>query len=296
MSSVEVSGAGTVAAQPAGQVVEVAGTLRVRQPLTAEFSGKPCAYFKAEIEREEVYYERDSQGREERRTRTTTVYTNTKYGQCLVEDTSGKVGIDFDGADVEAVQTVKEPCPPPGQAQASGMIDGRAVRARQFQFDLHPQGKHSRSRHSGVRARRGAAGRADRQAGEGLEEQDLRHQPQIEGRAHDVAHQEGALAAHLHRAVARRRGRPAGVVGGEGGREENLRPHPEERAKRASRRMAACTDRGPSFETAAARPPQDEAASRSPLERAAETFSAASSVASRLAKQKRTTERIGSLA
>src|SRR6478736_6101358 len=115
MSSVEVSGAGTVAAQPAGQVVEVAGTLRVREPLTAEFSGKPCAYFKCEIEREEVYYERDSQGREERRTRTTTVYSNTKYGQCLVEDTGGKVGIDFDGADVEAIQTMKEPCAPPGQ-------------------------------------------------------------------------------------------------------------------------------------------------------------------------------------
>jgi hypothetical protein len=124
MSSVEVSGAGTVAAQPAGQVVEVAGTLRVRQPLAAEFSGQPCAYFKAEIEREEVYYERDSQGRDERRTRTTTVYTNTKYGRCLVEDPSGKVGIDFDGADVEAVQTVKEPCAPPGQAQASGIIGG----------------------------------------------------------------------------------------------------------------------------------------------------------------------------
>ena len=64
MSSVDVSGAGSVAAMPPGQVVEVAGTLRVRQPLTAEFSGQPCAYYKAEIEREEVYYERDSQGRD----------------------------------------------------------------------------------------------------------------------------------------------------------------------------------------------------------------------------------------
>ena len=124
MTTVEVSGAGTVATQPPGQVVEVAGTLRVRTPLTAEFSQKPCAYFKAEIEREEVYYERNSDGREERRTRTTTVYTNTKYGQCLVEDASGKVGIDFDGADVEAVQTVKEPCAPPGQGQTSGIIGG----------------------------------------------------------------------------------------------------------------------------------------------------------------------------
>ncbi|MEJ0076138.1 MAG: GIDE domain-containing protein [Alphaproteobacteria bacterium] len=124
MSSVEVSGAGTVAAQPAGQLVEVAGTLRVRTPLAAEFSGKPCAYYKAEIEREEAYYERDSQGREERRTRTTTVYSTMKFGQCLIEDGTGRVGIDFDGAEVEAIQTVNEPCAPPGQAQTSGMIGG----------------------------------------------------------------------------------------------------------------------------------------------------------------------------
>jgi E3 Ubiquitin ligase len=124
MTSVDVSGAGAVGALPPGQIVEVAGTLRVRTPLAAEFSGKPCAYFKAEIEREEVYYERNSDGRDERRTRTTTVYTNMKYGQCLVEDGTGKVGIDFEGADVEAVETVKEPCGAPGQGQASGIIGG----------------------------------------------------------------------------------------------------------------------------------------------------------------------------
>lgn len=124
MSSVDVSGAGTLAATPPGQLVEAAGTLRVRQPLTAEFSDKPCAYYKAEIEREEVYYERDSQGREERRTRTTTVYSNMKYGQCLIEDSTGRAGIDFDGAEVEAVQTVNEPCAPPGQTQIGGVIGG----------------------------------------------------------------------------------------------------------------------------------------------------------------------------
>ncbi len=47
-----------------------------------------------------------------------------KYGQCLIEDESGRVGIDFDGAEVEAIQTLKEPCAAPGQAQASGMIAG----------------------------------------------------------------------------------------------------------------------------------------------------------------------------
>ena len=124
MASTQHLGCGAVAREAPGRAVSVHGTLRVRAPLTAEFSQKPCAYFIAEIEREETYYERDSQGREERRTRTTTVYTNMKYGQCLIEDESGKVGIDFDGAKVEAVQTVNQPnAAPPGDAP-SGVVGG----------------------------------------------------------------------------------------------------------------------------------------------------------------------------
>jgi hypothetical protein len=122
MASLETSGAGSVAATAPGTVVEVKGTLRVRVPLKAEFSGQPAAYYKCEIEREETYYERDSNGRDERKTRTTTVYSNMKYGQCLVEDGSGRVGIDFDGAEVEAVQTVNEPTAPPGGG--GGVIGG----------------------------------------------------------------------------------------------------------------------------------------------------------------------------
>ena len=120
MASLETSGAGSVAAIAPGTVIEVKGTLRVRAPLKAEFSGQPAAYYKCEIEREETYYERDSSGKEERRTRTTTVYSNMKYGQCLVEDQTGKVGIDFDGAVVEAMQTVNEPTAAP--SGGSGML------------------------------------------------------------------------------------------------------------------------------------------------------------------------------
>jgi len=122
MTSLETSGAGSVAKLSPGMVVEVKGTLRVRSPLTAEFSGKPCAYFKAEIEREEVYYERDSQGRDQRKTRSTTVYSNMKHRQCLVEDSTGRIGIDFDDATVEAVQTVNEPTAEP--SSGSGIIGG----------------------------------------------------------------------------------------------------------------------------------------------------------------------------
>lgn len=122
MSSLETSGAGSVAQMAPGAAVEVKGTLRVRTPLIAEFSQQPAAYYKSEIEREETYYERDSQGRDERKTRTTTVYSNMKYGQCLVEDQTGKVGIDFDGAEVEAVQVVNEPTTAPGGG--GGVIGG----------------------------------------------------------------------------------------------------------------------------------------------------------------------------
>lgn len=125
MASLETSGAGSIAALAPGTLVEVKGTLRVRAPLQAEFSGQPAAYYKCEIEREETYYERDSNGRDERKTRTTTVYSNTKYGQCLIEDASGKVGIDFDGAEVEAVKTIEEPTAAPGGGGgATGVIGG----------------------------------------------------------------------------------------------------------------------------------------------------------------------------
>lgn len=120
MASLETSGAGAIGQLAPGTMVEVKGTLRVRSPLMAEFSQQPCAYFKAEIEREEVYYERDSQGRDQRKTRTTTVYSKMKYGQCLVEDQTGRVGLDFDGANVEAVQTMNEPTGAP--TSGSGLM------------------------------------------------------------------------------------------------------------------------------------------------------------------------------
>jgi hypothetical protein len=95
------------AAQAApGTLVKVIGTLRCQAPIVSEFSQQPCAYFKAEITREEVYYERDSDGKEQRRTRTTTVHTNSQNAACAIADDSGMVGIDFHGANVEAVKVL----------------------------------------------------------------------------------------------------------------------------------------------------------------------------------------------
>jgi hypothetical protein len=143
MASLETSGAGSVAQLPPGTAVEVKGTLRVRVPLAAEFSQQPAAWYKSEIEREETYYERDSQGRDQRRTRNTTVYQNMKYGQCLVEDQTGRVGIDFDGAEVEAVEVVNEPtADPSGPAGVVGgilnVVAGRNERYQRKENILAP--------------------------------------------------------------------------------------------------------------------------------------------------------------
>lgn len=126
MAAMPTTRAADLASLAPGTFVEVKGTLRVREPLLGEFSQKPAAYFNCEIQREEVYYQRNSKGESERRTRTTTIYTNMKYGSCLIEDESGRAGIDFDGAEVEAVQTVNEPTSNPhaGSSGAMGAVTG----------------------------------------------------------------------------------------------------------------------------------------------------------------------------
>ena len=114
MAATATSKAGEVGKVAAGTLVEVTGALRCAKPATAEFSQQPCVYFQAEIEREETYYERDSQGRDQRKTRTTTVHSNTKHVPCQVEDETGSVPLDLDGASIEAVPVIDEYTANPG--------------------------------------------------------------------------------------------------------------------------------------------------------------------------------------
>ena len=130
MASLETSGAGSVAQLAPGSVAEVKGTLRVRAPLDRRILQQPAAYYKSEIEREETYYERDSQGREERRPGPPRCTSNMQFGQCLVEDQTGRVGIDFDGAKVEAIQVVNEPTAAPSAGSAVGGVIGGTVGGR----------------------------------------------------------------------------------------------------------------------------------------------------------------------
>jgi hypothetical protein len=100
------SKAADIAKLAPGTLVKVKGTVRCAKPLIAEFSQQPCVYFRSEIEREEVYYDRDSDGKERRNTRKTSLHSNIQYAPCVVEDDSGTVAVDLEGADIEAIEAV----------------------------------------------------------------------------------------------------------------------------------------------------------------------------------------------
>jgi len=106
MAAIETSKASEVARLAPGTAVEVKGTLRCASPLVAEFSQTRCAYHKSEIQREVVEYRRGSDGKDERHTRTEPVHSNTRHARCTVEDTSGAVALNLEGADVEGEQVV----------------------------------------------------------------------------------------------------------------------------------------------------------------------------------------------
>jgi hypothetical protein len=95
------------------QQKEFKGTVRCDAPLTGELSGQPCVYYTMSVEEryEETYTERDSQGNTQTRTRTgsAVVASNTQHTRFLLDDGSGSIAVDFDGASVDARKVVTSP-------------------------------------------------------------------------------------------------------------------------------------------------------------------------------------------
>lgn len=93
------------------QQKEFKGTVRCDAPLTGELSGQPCVYYTMSVEEryEETYTERDSQGNTQTRTRTgsAVVASNTQHTRFLLDDGSGSIAVDFDGASVDACKVVE---------------------------------------------------------------------------------------------------------------------------------------------------------------------------------------------
>jgi hypothetical protein len=183
MASTPPSTAAQAAQATPGTLVKIIGTLRCQSPVTSEFSQQPCAYFKAEITREEVYYDRDSDGKERRNTRTITVHSNTQNAACAVADSSGMVGIDFQGAEVEAVKVLERTGNPNTGSGFMGVLSAiGSAGDRYIEYILAPD--------SPVYVLAEA-----RSGGQRLAQQDVRHQPQVGGGAHQGPRLQHEMAA-----------------------------------------------------------------------------------------------------
>ncbi len=92
------------------QQVEVKGMIACDSPLTGELSKQPCVYYDMKVEEryEETYWDKDANGNQVRKTRTgkTTVSSNTQKVAFQIKDDTGKITINPNGAEIDAIKVV----------------------------------------------------------------------------------------------------------------------------------------------------------------------------------------------
>ena len=90
--------------------VEVKGIITSNNPLIAELSQRPCIYTKMRVieKYEEIYYETDEEGNRQRRTRqgSTTLADNTLQISFQLDDGTGKIQVNPNEAEIEAIEVV----------------------------------------------------------------------------------------------------------------------------------------------------------------------------------------------
>jgi hypothetical protein len=106
MSQTETSSASEVSGLAPGTLVEVKGTLRCEEPLISEMAEKTCAYYSSTVTREylEKDYDDDNDVGSDRRSEV--MAQNVQFAPFVVEDESGSVAVDAEGAEVDARQVV----------------------------------------------------------------------------------------------------------------------------------------------------------------------------------------------
>ena len=105
MTQTETANASDVSSLAPGTLVEVKGTLRCEEPLTSEISGKTCAYYIATVSRE--YLERDHDDDDVGSDRRTEILSqNQQFAPFSVEDATGSVPVNAEGAEVDAREVV----------------------------------------------------------------------------------------------------------------------------------------------------------------------------------------------
>ena len=127
MQATPISRAAEVGKAAPDTFVGMKGPLKCDAPLICEFSKQKCIYYRAVIEREYERTTRDSQGRTHTERQRETVQSNERFAPCALDDGSGRVAIDFTGADVEAVEAVRRFEPAAGNivgAVVGGLLGG----------------------------------------------------------------------------------------------------------------------------------------------------------------------------
>jgi hypothetical protein len=107
MGQTETSNASDVSGLAQGTLVEIKGTLRCEEPLTSEMAGERCAYYSSKVVRE--YLERDYDDDDDdvgSDRRSEVVAHNEQFAPFTVEDETGTVAVNAEGAEVDARQAV----------------------------------------------------------------------------------------------------------------------------------------------------------------------------------------------
>lgn len=105
MQRTETSGARDASGLAPGTLVEIKGTLRCEAPLTSELAGETCAYYRATVTREYTRPDRDDDDVGSDR-RTEILSQNEQFAPFVVEDATGAVPVNAEGAEVDARQVM----------------------------------------------------------------------------------------------------------------------------------------------------------------------------------------------
>ena len=105
MGQTETSNASDVTGIAPGTLVEVKGMLRCEEPLTSEMAEKTCAYYSSTVTREYLRPDHDDDNVGSDR-RTEIIAQNVQYAPFVVEDDTGSVPVDAEGAEIDARQVM----------------------------------------------------------------------------------------------------------------------------------------------------------------------------------------------
>lgn len=109
------------------RAVELKGIVRCDNPITSEVAKQPCVYYSMTVTREyeETYTETDSQNNQHQRTKhgSDTVASNSRRVPFWVEDETGRLPVDPQGAEIDSVQ-VEDRYEPAGQLQLGLTLGG----------------------------------------------------------------------------------------------------------------------------------------------------------------------------